>query len=591
MPRTALPTLLLALAACDAGAPTYDDGFTDGEAAARAALQPELDALSAALDDALARLDAVEVDVGDLSEDVDAVEDAIPDVSTYVTTDILDARGFATQAWVEARGYAGQSTVDALDTRLTAAEAELTTLAAADTVDPADLVALDARLSAVESDYAVSADVDGLDARVSVLESDRVVSADLAPLATTADLDGVQASVDTVADDLSALDTRVDDLEGSALTPSDLDGLATEDFVTGQGYASQAAVDAVNATAASLSAALDDRVAIASDDVLITVPTDMSLPEALDALGRTWLAPGVIFEIDLEPGTYVIDGGLTLDHPQGDRVLIAGLGTQDDVILTATDAPAVVFLADGRRLGWLDHVTLDASIGVPHGVRARSGAIVNLGNDVRITGQTGDGVWAEHGAVVTTGSGGLTVDACGGAGVRATDGAIVFAPGVVSTDHGGPGLASARGGMVIAEAAVVADNGGPGIRAEDGALAHVPLALSERNATGFRADRASYIEASGATAQDNAVHGYSAISASMVYARGSAALGHPFDGLYAEALSHIDGISTLVEDNARYGAQSTSMSFVDRGGWSAVGNATPTVPGLGQVDGTHAYLE
>jgi hypothetical protein len=301
--------------------------------------------------------------------------------------------------------------------------------AAVQALEAAD-AALDARIAAIEADYATATALADLDARVSVVELDYATATDLAALDSR--VAGIEADVAT-ATDLAALDSRVAGIEADYATATDLAALDVD-------------VAALDADLATLAANTPTEIKV---DTIWTIPgTFATVEEAVDAYRDTRIAPGVFLTLEII-GTHALSTNLDLQHPDAHRLRLVGgsltagsdvlefSGTNgvyiprstvrfvNNLVIRGDDTPSTsgILVTDSGSLLVGEDVLVE---GFPLGVRAVTNSLIFAPN-IEVTGGTNACVVAAQGGVVNVG--GSFLDDCG-VGVQASSGSTIIAPSV-----------------------------------------------------------------------------------------------------------------------------------------------------------------
>lgn len=195
------------------------------------------------------------------------------------------------------------------------------------------------------------------------------------------------------------------------------------------------------------------------EDTTLRVPGDHGTPaEAVAAAHRCRIWSDVTLTIAIDPGTYELDAPLTFAHPDGERLVVSGVGVDDSEVTLHFPASAGVVIPAGHVLGGLGGLTLtgdQAASALHAGVELRRSSLtispsLTVSNfsgyglwanraDVHadaltVTGNGRDGVQLRNNSTLVTASGGLTTIGNGRRGVYALIGSTAEVPGLTSQD-------------------------------------------------------------------------------------------------------------------------------------------------------------
>ena len=217
------------------------------------------------------------------------------------------------------------------------------------------------------------------------------------------------------------------------------------------------------------------------------------------------------------------------------------------------------------------------------------------------SGSCGNGFNVDGGATIwangSTSTGNLGRSGAKGHGYVATTGGTLFANGAVSTSNAGSGFLATRNGYISAPESEAKTNGVHGYAASyagniyaDGAVAGGDDAGDGNTKSGFYADNAGVIGASGATSKNNGQHGVVAQVWGRVNFYGGLVTANANNGGHVTngGILSIDGAQG-VTNNGGYGLECTTGGLVLAGSVSmaakVTGNTTAAIGGT-QVSGT-----
>jgi hypothetical protein len=377
---------------------------------------------------------------------------------------------------------AQQAEQAALTGRVEAAEQ-----AAADATARRD--ALTAQLTAAEAAAAALTD------RLTALEASE---ADLRERLGAATLQSValQTRADTTDTTLSAIDQRLDTLD-TELDTRDAD------------------LEAALEAAAAERADLEDRLII--DTNRITVDPDgvvgafTGVQEAWAWLATRHVPAGRTLVIKLQPGTYVINGALALDHPDGGRIFIEGERNDPSLVRLRFSGSDGITLSAGHSIGGLEGLTLDGEPGAGGqrgyaGLVVKNGAHLVLGRNVVVT-RFVNGALVRGGAFLSAEAGFKLLNNQNH-GLWVSRGATADVPEVESSDNGGNGLFCEHHCLIYATDCTLLRNAESGSHTRVGAVVDLNHCTIEDNAEwGVLADFASVARATSSTIQRNAFAG------------------------------------------------------------------------------------
>lgn len=402
-------------------------------------------------------------------------------------------------------------------------------LAACQSTDPTvavdDFNALAARVDALETDNAdLTAQVATLDAAASDLET-RLGAAESTLDALGVDVGALDTTVTTVEAELAALTDRVDGIQ----------------------------IDLPDDQPVQILQYL-------AEDATWTVGPDgdyQTIQAAVEAASRLRIAPAAELIIEVADGTYTFTDVVGLNHGDGDRISLIGNEVDPSAVVLSCPGITCVAAANNRVFGLLAGVTVqgDSSAGTV-GVLAVAGGAVNLRNVV-IDGFN-NGIIARSGGLVAqvaadddspTDDSFIRVSNSVQNGLFVFDGGIVLTTDLEVEGSGQRGVNVSRAGIGVLVDSYVHDSGFSGFQSSTHGLIVANRSTAEANQDGYRALNGGYLDATQASAIDNARHGFFSHLAATTNATSATISGNGGWGVLADTTGWVRATSATFDTN------------------------------------------
>lgn len=255
-------------------------------------------------------------------------------------------------------------------------------------------------------------------------------------------------------------------------------------------------------------------------NITINVPSEYAtIQAALNSIATKVIPNNVTITIKVADGTHTPPAGTLLNHPFGDRIRLIGNETNPDLcVLMGPNPPTFNMLActNGNKFGYINGFKIDlpakASLANNYsGIIALNGATINCGPKIKVNNYF-YGINASYGSVINADY--AEVSNAGDVGIWAFCGSQINARNAKSdncsdvANNWGFGFQAEYGSNVNCEGATASENYIAGFAALSNSQVRALNTAATSNGSGYKAQDNASIEAHNAVSNSNNLYGY-----------------------------------------------------------------------------------